>query len=76
MKRAFDFCAALAGLILLSPLLAVIACAVCLEDRHSPLFFGRRVAGSGGRREHRYFHMVKFRTMIPDAWRKIGRAHV
>ena len=69
MKRAFDFCAALAGLILLSPLLAVIACAVCLEDRHSPLFFGRRVAGSGGRREHRYFHMVKFRTMIPDAWR-------
>ena len=67
MKRALDFCAALVGLMVLAPLLALIACAVYLEDRHTPLFFGRRVARSGSK--SRFFHMVKFRTMIPDAWR-------
>jgi len=69
MKRGFDFSAALAGLLVLAPLLALIACAVYLEDRRAPLFFGRRVAGSGRRQGHHLFYMVKFRTMIPQAWR-------
>jgi lipopolysaccharide/colanic/teichoic acid biosynthesis glycosyltransferase/nucleoside-diphosphate-sugar epimerase len=64
MKRAFDFIAALCGLAALSPILALIALAVWLEDRQSPWFRGMR-AGRGGRR----FRMVKFRTMIPDAWK-------
>ena len=64
LKRAFDFIAALCGLAVLLPLLALIALAVWLEDRRSPWFRGVRV-GRGGRR----FHMIKFRTMIPDAWK-------
>jgi len=63
-KRAFDIAAALCGLIALSPLLSLIALAVWLEDRRSPWFRGVRV-GCGGRT----FRMVKFRTMIPDAWK-------
>ena len=64
LKRAFDVVAALCGLILLLPLLVLIALAVWLEDRRSPWFRGMRV-GRGGRR----FRMIKFRTMIPDAWK-------
>jgi lipopolysaccharide/colanic/teichoic acid biosynthesis glycosyltransferase len=64
MKRTFDFFVALVTLIVLSPLLGLIALAICLDDGASPFFFARRVAGGGGD-----FRMVKFRTMIPDAWK-------
>jgi len=64
VKRAFDFIAALCGLAVLWPLLGLIALAVWLEDRRSPWFRGVRV-GQGGHK----FRMVKFRTMIPDAWK-------
>lgn len=64
LKRTLDVAAALSGLIVLLPLLVLIALAVWLEDRRSPWFRGVRV-GCGGRR----FRMLKFRTMIPDAWK-------
>jgi lipopolysaccharide/colanic/teichoic acid biosynthesis glycosyltransferase len=64
MKRTFDFLAALVGLLVLSPLLALIAAAIWLEDRHSPFFFGQRIARGGGR-----FRMIKFRSMVPNAWK-------
>jgi lipopolysaccharide/colanic/teichoic acid biosynthesis glycosyltransferase/nucleoside-diphosphate-sugar epimerase len=64
LKRSFDIVAALCGLVTLSPLLGLIALAVWLEDRHSPWFRGVRIGRSGRR-----FRMVKFRTMIPDAWK-------
>jgi lipopolysaccharide/colanic/teichoic acid biosynthesis glycosyltransferase/nucleoside-diphosphate-sugar epimerase len=64
LKRTFDCVAALSGFIVLWPLLIVIALAVWLEDQRSPWFRGVRV-GRGGRR----FRMLKFRTMIPDAWK-------
>ena len=64
MKRAFDCIAALCGLVVLMPLLGLIAGAVWLEDRRSPWFRGVRV-GRGSRR----FRMLKYRTMIPDAWK-------
>lgn len=64
MKRTFDFLASLFALTLLAPLLALIAIAIWLDDRKSPFFFARRVARGGGD-----FRMVKFRTMIPDAWK-------
>jgi lipopolysaccharide/colanic/teichoic acid biosynthesis glycosyltransferase/nucleoside-diphosphate-sugar epimerase len=64
LKRAFDFTAALCGLAVLLPLLVLIALVVWLEDGRSPWFRGVRV-GRGGQR----FRMIKFRTMIPDAWR-------
>jgi lipopolysaccharide/colanic/teichoic acid biosynthesis glycosyltransferase len=64
MKRTFDFLAALLALTLLAPLLALIALAIWLDDGESPFFFARRVSRGGGD-----FRMVKFRTMIPDAWK-------
>jgi lipopolysaccharide/colanic/teichoic acid biosynthesis glycosyltransferase len=64
MKRIMDCSCALAGLTLLAPLLAIIAAAVWLEDRRSPLYIGRRVGRNG-----RVFGMVKFRTMVADAWK-------
>jgi lipopolysaccharide/colanic/teichoic acid biosynthesis glycosyltransferase len=64
MKRTFDFLTALIALALLAPLLAGIALAIWLDDRRSPFFLARRVARGGGD-----FRMLKFRTMIPDAWK-------
>lgn len=64
MKRAFDFALALAGLIALSPVLALAALGVWLEDRRGPLYGGIRVSRGGGE-----FRMLKFRTMVPDAWK-------
>jgi len=64
LKRTLDFVAALCGLLILLPLLGVIALAVWLEDWRSPWFRGVRV-GRGGRT----FRMIKFRSMIPDAWK-------
>jgi lipopolysaccharide/colanic/teichoic acid biosynthesis glycosyltransferase len=64
MKRFFDFLIALIALTLLAPLLAAIAAAIWLDDRKSPFYFAIRVARGGGD-----FRMIKFRTMIPGAWK-------
>ncbi|HSP67114.1 MAG TPA: sugar transferase, partial [Bryobacteraceae bacterium] len=64
MKRSFDVVASFCGLLVLLPALALIAALVWLGDGKSPWFRGVRV-GRDGRR----FRMVKFRTMIPDAWK-------
>ncbi len=64
MKRTLDVLIAAVALLLLAPLFAVIAATVWLEDQRSPWFRGRRV-GRGGQE----FHMLKFRSMRPDAWR-------
>jgi O-antigen biosynthesis protein WbqP len=76
VKRAFDILGALAGLVLLSPVLLAIALAVRLESPGPALHWSRRVG-----RENRIFGMPKFRTMRagapdvathllerPDAW--------
>jgi exopolysaccharide biosynthesis polyprenyl glycosylphosphotransferase len=62
LKRAFDLALSLLGLILLSPLLALIALAIALDSRGPILYLSRRV-GEG----ERPFWMFKFRTMIPGA---------
>ena len=64
MKRTFDLLAALLTLTILAPLFALIAAVIWLDDGKSPFFFARRIARGGGD-----FRMVKFRTMIPDAWK-------
>lgn len=64
MKRVLDVTVSFLALLLLSPLLAAIALLIWAEDRHSPLFLARRVARGGAD-----FRMVKFRTMVPDAWK-------
>jgi lipopolysaccharide/colanic/teichoic acid biosynthesis glycosyltransferase len=57
-KRAFDFAAALAGLALLAPFLAVVAVAIAVLDP-GPVFFRQTRVGLGFRR----FRLFKFRTM-------------
>ena len=64
MKRTFDIVFSLGGLVLMSPVLLLAAAAIWIEDRCSPFFLGTRVAQGGGD-----FRMVKFRTMIPNAWK-------
>ena len=66
-KRVFDLAASGAGLVLLSPLLAVIAIAVKLDGR-GPVFFRQERIGRGGAP----FRMWKFRTMVADAERQGG----
>ncbi len=61
MKRAIDIVAALAGLILLSPLFAWAALAVVLGSPGPSLHWSRRVG-----RNERLFAMPKFRTMRTD----------
>ncbi len=62
LKGTIDVLAAAFSLVLLSPLLALVALAIVLDSRGSPIFVQRR-AGRGGRP----FSMLKFRTMVSDA---------
>ena len=67
MRRAFDAAAAALGLLLLSPVLAVVAAAIKLDDG-GPVFYGQYRLGRGLRR----FRLWKFRTMVPNADRLGG----
>jgi exopolysaccharide biosynthesis polyprenyl glycosylphosphotransferase len=62
LKRSFDVAASGAGLILLSPLLAVVALTIKLDSR-GPVFFRQARHGRGGKQ----FSIVKFRTMVDGA---------
>lgn len=62
VKRLFDFQAALLGLLVLLPLLAVVAVLVKLTSR-GPVFFAHEREGCGGR----VFRCWKFRTMVDKA---------
>jgi len=61
-KRLFDFTAALAGLVLLSPLFAATAIWIKL-DSHGPVFFRQKRIGHLGVP----FDIIKFRTMRENA---------
>lgn len=62
VKRVFDLICSACTLIVLSPLLAVVALAVKLEDGGTVFYRAMRVGENG-----RLFHMLKFRSMIPNA---------
>jgi exopolysaccharide biosynthesis polyprenyl glycosylphosphotransferase len=62
LKRAFDVLGASLGLLAISPLLIAVAILIKLDTR-GPVFFSQLRVGRHGRR----FHMIKFRTMVPDA---------
>jgi Undecaprenyl-phosphate glucose phosphotransferase len=62
VKRAFDLCGSLAGLVLTAPIMAVVAVLVRL-DSPGPVFYAHERVGLNGRR----FRMVKFRSMRVDA---------
>jgi O-antigen biosynthesis protein WbqP len=61
LKRAFDFSAALIGLLVLSPLWLVIAVAI-KRDSPGPVIFSQRRVGLNGS----HFCIYKFRTMRQD----------
>jgi exopolysaccharide biosynthesis polyprenyl glycosylphosphotransferase len=61
IKRALDVAAAATGLILLSPLLALIAAAVRLDSRGPVLYRQRRMGRDAS------FEMLKFRSMVDGA---------
>jgi lipopolysaccharide/colanic/teichoic acid biosynthesis glycosyltransferase len=65
LTRVFDFLCALVGLIVLSPLFAVIALVVKLDDR-GPVFYAQDRIG----RNFRHFRLYKFRSMVIGADRQ------
>ncbi|HEY6890156.1 MAG TPA: sugar transferase [Solirubrobacter sp.] len=72
VKRAIDLVASAAGLLILSPLLAVVAIAVKLDSK-GPVFFRQKRHGRGGTE----FEIVKFRTMVADAEaQRLAMAHM
>ena len=62
MKRLFDLVGASVGLLVLSPLFAVVAILI-KRDSRGPVFFKQQRVG----RHFRPFWIYKFRTMTPDA---------
>lgn len=62
VKRTFDIVVALAGLIVLSPLLILIAGLIKLDSRGPVLYRAPRTGQKG-----RQFLCFKFRTMVPEA---------
>jgi lipopolysaccharide/colanic/teichoic acid biosynthesis glycosyltransferase len=66
-KRALDIGLAGIGLLISSPLWALLAIIIKVEDG-GPIFFSQDRAGEGGR----VFRVWKFRSMIPDAERHVG----
>jgi exopolysaccharide biosynthesis polyprenyl glycosylphosphotransferase len=62
VKRGLDLAFSIVGLVLLSPFLLVIASAIKADDGGAVLFRQLRVGVHG-----RQFHVVKFRSMTPDA---------
>lgn len=62
VKRPVDVLASLLGLVLLSPLFAILAIAIKL-DSPGPVFFKQKRVGQSGRE----FWFYKFRSMVQDA---------
>jgi len=62
IKRTFDICASILGLLFTWPLLVIIAVLIKL-DSHGPVIFSQVRVG----REFRPFKMYKFRTMVEEA---------
>jgi exopolysaccharide biosynthesis polyprenyl glycosylphosphotransferase len=62
VKRAFDLLGASLALLAVSPVMIAAAVAIKLDSR-GPVFFRQVRVGRHGKR----FHILKFRTMVPDA---------
>jgi lipopolysaccharide/colanic/teichoic acid biosynthesis glycosyltransferase len=67
-KRTMDVAGALCGLILLSPALAVVALLIKLDDPKSPVLSSQTRIG----KHAKPFRMYKFRSMVPDAEKKLA----
>lgn len=63
LKRIFDFLAAFAGLIILSPLFLIVAIAIKIENPKNKIFFRQTRCG----KDNKLFSMYKFRSMVDNA---------
>ena len=61
-KRGIDIIGAGSGLLLLSPVIAIVACAVKFTSK-GPIFFSQKRVGKNGK----IFDMYKFRSMVVNA---------
>lgn len=62
IKRLFDLCGAMIGLILLSPLFIIVVILIKLEDNGSAFFIQERIGKNG-----KIFKLYKFRSMVHNA---------
>lgn len=67
LKRVADVALSMAGLIVLSPVLAGVAIAIKIDDKKGPIFYRQERVGRHGKR----FMMFKFRSMCIDAEEKL-----
>ena len=67
-KRLFDVIGAAGGLIAFSPVMALIAVTILLDDGR-PIFFRQQRLG----RERRLFSIIKFRSMREGSVTRVGR---
>jgi lipopolysaccharide/colanic/teichoic acid biosynthesis glycosyltransferase len=65
--RALDVFVAVAGIVLLAPILVLVAAAILLTSGRPVLYEGPRIGRHG-----RAFVMYKFRTLAPDAETRLG----
>lgn len=63
IKRVFDFCASILGLICLSPLFLILAILIKLDDPKGPVFYSQMRVGKNSVN----FRMFKFRSMVTNA---------
>ena len=68
VKRALDIAVSATGLIVLSPLLLLLALVVKLGCPRAPVFYTQERVGLDGKP----FHLVKFRSMKPEAEQRSG----
>jgi lipopolysaccharide/colanic/teichoic acid biosynthesis glycosyltransferase len=65
LKRIFDFELALVGVILLTPILALVSIAIWLQDFKSPFYISDRVG-----KNEKTFRLIKLRSMVVGADKK------
>ena len=69
IKRLFDLCAGLIGLIVLIPVALITKISYLLSGDKEPIFFVQKRIGKDGK----LFNFYKFRTMIPNADAELER---
>jgi exopolysaccharide biosynthesis polyprenyl glycosylphosphotransferase len=68
VKRAVDLVLSAIGLVLLSPLMLIVAVLIKITSPGGPVFYAQERVGLDGKP----FHVIKFRSMRPDAERDTG----
>lgn len=68
IKRLIDIVCSLLAIVVLSPIMIITAIAIVIESPGNPIFSQERVGRNG-----KLFKMYKFRSMCPDAEKKLQK---